>query len=77
MKTVQLSGLNVYDPTDEQLLLLVKAEAVRWMGRGKGKFYRKVRIYGPYFRGEDNNTVYRVELEGEIEAPGPIIPIIN
>lgn len=61
---IKLSGLNVYNPTDAQLLALVKADTVQWDCRGRGKYYDKRGVQGP-----DNEGNYHVLIGPETMSP--------
>lgn len=76
MSVVQLGCLNVYSPSDEQVLQLAKATTVRWMGRGEGKFFKKASMSGPH-PGQGTIVYYSISLAEEVKAPFPIIPVIN
>lgn len=66
MKTIGLSGLNVYDPSDVQLLQMVTANAVKWTRCGLGTVYSKRSVSGPHPVVGKLGVVYHVFLGAEI-----------
>lgn len=69
MKTIGLSGLNVYNPTEQQLLDMVTAEAVKWNARGLGKLFVKRSVSGPHHTESGIGVVYHVALGNEMINP--------
>lgn len=57
-----LRGLNLYNPSDEHLLLVAKARVIKWGARGGPKCYLKKSIVGPILVGEDI-LVYEMKLD--------------
>ncbi len=69
MKTIEVSGLNVYNPTPEQLLDMMTAVAVKWKGRGLGKIFVKRSISGPHLFENNKDVVYHVAVGNEMGNP--------
>ncbi len=65
---VSVDGLNIYNPTDEQLLLLIKADMVLWRGRGGGKLYKIQSISAPVGYPEGDGLVYHINVGHEVEG---------
>jgi hypothetical protein len=64
---IRVEGLNVYNPTDDEVLAMAKADIVKWIGRGDGRFYHKVGVQGPIKQGSD--VLYMIRLGPETSLP--------
>lgn len=58
-----IQGLNLYNPSDEHLLLVAKARVIKWEGRGGGICQYKVGISGPISE-KGIGVVYGIKLMG-------------